>query len=315
LLWPLERAFLFQERERQIAELQQKLDESLRSARTIDSAIEQAISAARQIEADLNVASAATPNLEQQYKTKKATIKMLPEADKHLAELQQVVQASRQRLIKFAQDWEEMRAPLIEQHRRQKQVLSERKAAVGRKVELIKRMRLEMKDSATEIRDKEKVFHQVSEDLSKLPKSINRQAYVNRIMDICRNLDRQKVDIDKIIDDVKRLQREINQTSDTSQRSFAFADDIIYKAAKTRKDEVSNKSYKNLIQLREAFVALVKCVEDTGRAQNEARDLSAKIAQLESRNTHLNMEKVESDLLQVKQENKALMTKIKALRS
>jgi hypothetical protein len=38
----------------------------------------------------------------------------------------------------------------------------------------------------------------VVDELNKLPKSINRQVYVNRIMDIVRNLERQKVDIGKV---------------------------------------------------------------------------------------------------------------------
>ena len=51
---------------------------------------------------------------------------------------------------------------------------------------------LEMKDMVVDIREKDHLFKQVSDELEKLPKTINRQAYIRRIMDIVRNLEKQK---------------------------------------------------------------------------------------------------------------------------
>jgi predicted ribonuclease YlaK len=116
---------------------------------------------------------------------------------------------------------------------------------------------------------------QVLDELNKLPKSINRQVYVNRIMDIVKNLEKQKADIQKVLTavclpasvvacsillisftgqilvDVRRVQKDINSTSETSKRSFAVADEVVYQAAKTKKDPFSTQAYKNVIALRE----------------------------------------------------------------
>lgn len=42
---------------------------------------------------------------------------MLPEADKHIAELQKLIDSSAQRLVTLSQQWEEHRAPLIVRYR------------------------------------------------------------------------------------------------------------------------------------------------------------------------------------------------------
>lgn len=64
---------------------------------------------------------------------------------------------------------------------------------VGIKVDQIKRMRAEMKEKSQDLREKDALYKQVLEELNKMPKSINRQVYVRRIMDIVKNLDKQKV--------------------------------------------------------------------------------------------------------------------------
>ena len=44
-----------------------------------------------------------------------------------------------------------------------------------------------------------------------MTKDLNRSAYTRRIMEIVSNIKRQKEDIDKILVDTRKVQREINQ--------------------------------------------------------------------------------------------------------
>jgi hypothetical protein len=71
------------------------------------------------------------------------------------------------------------------------------------------------------------LFIQVTAELAALPKSIPREAYVKRIMDVVRNLVKYREEIDKILTDVRRVQKEINSASQTQQRSFSVADDTV----------------------------------------------------------------------------------------
>ena len=54
---------------------------------------------------------------EDAYRVKKRTMDMLPEADKHMAELQKLIEMSAQRLVTLSQQWEEHRTPLVAQYR------------------------------------------------------------------------------------------------------------------------------------------------------------------------------------------------------
>jgi len=247
---------------------------------------------------------------------KQTTFSLLPEAEKNIAKLQEISAASAKRLVSLAEEWEAHRGPLLAKYRRKKQQLQDRKDESRLKLEQIKRMRTEMKDMAQDIREKDVLHAQVSEELNKLPKSINRQVYVQRIMDIVKTLEKQKQDMNKILADIHTVQRDINAVGETSKRSFAICDEIVFQtASKDKKNLQATQAYKYLATLRKGFDKLVQCVEDTGRMKNDARDLTARIEALESRITNLNMERITADLGAVKKENKQLQEQLQGLAS
>lgn len=301
-----------EERERALEELQGELNDLLDQAKKMDQSCDNFAALHRNYEADIATLTNTITSMEDAYKIKKRTLDLLPEAQKNLQELTKLVEASSQRLAELGQEWENHRIPLVNKLRRQKQLLAERKDEVGRKVEQIKRMRNEMKEKANDLREKDRLYQTILEELNAMPKSINRQIYVRRIMDIMKNIDKQKDEIKKILQDVRATQKEINLVSASSRRSFAVADEVIFQAAKKNiKDEFHTKSYKYVIQMKDGFEALVTEVEKTGKTQNEIRDLQSQIDDIESRNTNLNMERILNDLAQVKKENKALAAKLK----
>lgn len=299
-----------QKREEEVAALQQQIKNSLDAISNLKSEMEkfkQQESANVDRKKQLQESNAAA---ETEYKLKKQTLDLLPDAEKNVAALTQLVASSKQRLTDLQKQWEEVKAPYLEQFNDKKQILANRKEECRLKLDQIKRMREDMKDMITQLREKDETFKQVVEELNKLPKSVNRQVYVKRIMDIVKNLERQKVDIKKILADVRDVQKEINNVTEASKRSFALADDLIFKSAQTTKDPTATQGYKNLVQLRDKFDQLITVVETTGSTRNEIRDHESKIETLQERNTNLNMERVQSDLDSVRAENQALAKKL-----
>jgi DNA repair ATPase RecN len=214
-----------------------------------------------------------------------------------------MVEASKQRLLDFQKQWEEVKAPYLDEFARKRKRMEDRKEECRLKLEAIKRMREDMKDMVLQLREKDDVHKNAVEELNKLPKSVNRQVYIKRIMDIVKNLDRQKVDIRKILADIRDVQREINSVTDTSKRSFALADDLIFKSAQVSKDPAATQAYKNLVQMRDSFDTLIGNVEQTGATRNETRDIESRIETLQQRNLNLNLDRVQADLDAVKAEN------------
>lgn len=307
------------EREEQLQKAQLKLKNLKLLFHKMQTVSEQKKSSVRQMEGELNDIQERISKLENDYKVKKRTRDLLPNADENLRKLHQIAEASAKRLLQLGEEWEKHRVPLVTKYRRKKQMLNDRKGEVGVKVDQIKRMRQEMKAKVVDLRQKDQLFKQLTEEYNKLPKSINRQVYVRRIMDIVKNLERQKLDISKVLADVRQIQKDINQISKTSKRSFGICDELVYQAANKakkpgEKDTTATQAYKYVVQLREGFDALVACVEETGRCKNEIKDLQASIEALEARNTSLNMKRVANDLEQVKKENKEMLSKIKKLK-
>lgn len=305
---------LKQKREEEINALQAQLQKLKKIRQRMEEVMEQNQNTTRQVEESLHETKDETKKLEDAYKVKKRVLDLLPNAEENLKKLQEISEASAKRLLMLATEWEKHRAPLVAKSRRRKQGIEDRKSEVVIKVDQIKRMRAEMKRKAMELRQKDEIYKQVLSELKKMPKSINRQVYIRRIMDIMKNLERQKIDIKKVLEDIRQIQKDINSVSESSKRSFDMADEIIFQAAKGKKEEVTKQSYKNVVELRDGFLALVKFVEETGRTKNEIRDIESQIAALEGRNTNLNKGRVESDLAQVKKENKGLSSKIKKIK-
>mmetsp|Transcript_23693 Transcript_23693/g.46665 ORF Transcript_23693/g.46665 Transcript_23693/m.46665 type:complete len:635 (-) Transcript_23693:401-2305(-) len=302
------------EREAELQALQETIRALRDKRRAMEQLAEENANQARQIEAELGQKLTKTAEMEKAFKVKKQTLDLLPNAAENLKKLSDIAQASAERLVQLAGEWESKRVPLVTKYRRKKQLILERKSEVGTKVEAIKRMRVEMKQKAQQLREKDALYKQVLEELAKMPKSINRQVYVRRIMDIVKNLEKQKVDIARVLEDVRMLQKDINSLSQKSKRTFDLVDERVYAEAKN-KNTTAKEVYRNIVLMRDGFVELVKNVENTGKVKNEIRDTSARIEALESRNTGLNMKSVAEDLAAVKDENKKLATKIKALRA
>mmetsp|Transcript_28759 Transcript_28759/g.50594 ORF Transcript_28759/g.50594 Transcript_28759/m.50594 type:complete len:297 (+) Transcript_28759:250-1140(+) len=270
--------------------------------------MEEFTTTARQIDGDVNSNEQEVKDLIEKYTLKKRTLKLLPDAETNLQKLKQICDDSEERILQMSDQWEKFRGPQIEKYRRQKQLLSDRKNEVRKKVDIIRRMRTEMKQMVQDVRRKDEQYKQLVAELNKLPKSINRQVYVRRIMDIMKNLDKQKQQIKNILNDVRGVQRDINTVSDTSGRSFQITEKVVFEAAKSDsgKNSTGIKAYESLAKLREGFEHLVKIVEDTGKTRNEIRAYESQIDGLEAQNTGLNMQRVADDLKQIKVENKQL---------
>jgi hypothetical protein len=132
-------------------------------------------------------------------------------------------------------------------------------------------------------------------------------------MDIIKQIKKQKVEIDKIIGDIRQVQKDINSVGERLKRTETIADERMFKAASAaNKDDAHVKSYKLLAEMRQTFEQLVEAVTQAGKADASIRDLEAKNEQLTQRLSSNNIEQIEKDLAQVKEDNHKLMKKLKS---
>ena len=170
-----------------------------------------------------------------------------------------------------------------------------------------------MHRTAPQVRDKDERAKLLQDELEKMPKNVNRNLYTYRIMDIINSIAKQKAEIDKIIQDVRQVQKDINSIGERLQRAEVLAGEKIFvKANQAKKDPAMVQSYRYLSDLRAKFDDLIDVVSGIGRKESDARDLEGKTAQLLERVSKNNIERILEDLGQVQAENQTLIAQIRA---
>jgi coiled-coil domain-containing protein 22 len=271
-----------------------------------------------------NAQAEQIPLLERDYKTRKATLDMLPEADDHMQQLRALANQSREKIRELAGEWEVHRTSLLSEHRGLRSAWLRARGDTARMLREIRLMRGEMASRAQEIKEKDALYRELVAHFREMAarKDRTRGYYTDRILDIVGSVKKQKADIDKILLDTRQLQKEINSTSDTLNRTFGVTDELIFADAKKaqtgKKDsevalgQDAVRAYKSITTLNDAFKALVHTAEKHGRCANAILDLEARIQNVREKTATLSLESVGEDLAEMRAENARLEKEIRA---
>lgn len=196
-----------------------------------------------------------------------------------------------------------------------------RKARSRQFVVEMKSFRVEMKDMAAAIERKMDAMRSLDRAYAQLPPNVNRTMYTTRILEIIKQVHKQKAEIAKIIEDIRAVQKQLNSASETLKRSEAETEDKLYAAASRAATATSSsrdaaspfiECYRKFADVRELFEELLAVVADVGRKENTARDLETWISQLQSRDSGRHLDRVLADLESVQAENSALAEQLRA---
>ncbi|GIY14863.1 coiled-coil domain-containing protein 22 homolog [Caerostris darwini] len=296
-------------REIEIKEFQQKLDTLTTKLESLSFENKNYETQSRNILEQIKKEQETIDEEKEHYRVKKCTLSLLPDAEKNIAKLQGVIDASSQKLVSLANQWEQHRAPLINQYRELRELSSRRVNETQRKLEEIKVLREKIKSLGVEARQKEEMHKHLVTAYEKLTKDVSRSAYTRRIMEIVGNIKKQKAEIDKVLLDTRNVQKEINKLSGKLERTFTVTDELIFKDAK--KDEAIRRAYKYLAALHENCNQLVLIVEETGAIVREIRELEDQIEQENQKKVAATLERITSDYKQMQQENASLLAQLK----
>uniref|UniRef100_A0A3P8ZM11 Coiled-coil domain-containing protein 22 n=1 Tax=Esox lucius TaxID=8010 RepID=A0A3P8ZM11_ESOLU len=297
------------QQQEELALLQRQLQQLSLSIEEVAGDMRQLTVSIHQVSDELKQKELSNVEKEDSVRVKKQTIDLLPDAENNLAKLQALVEGSAKRVVNLAAQWENHRAPLIDEHRRLKTLCSNREIESSRKLSEIKELHIKIRQSAEEAKKKEGLYKQLITEFENLPKDVSRSAYTARILEIVGNIRKQKEEITKILSDTKELQKEINSLTGKLDRTFAVTDELVFKDAK--KDESVRKSYKYLAALHENCTQLIQTIEDTGTIMREIRDLEEQIETENGKKTASNLEKILEDYKAIRQENSVLVAKIR----
>lgn len=295
--------------EEELATLQQQFQKLTVQTEELGGELRQLTVTLQQVSNEAKQRELGNTEKEDSVHNKRRTMALMPDAESNLLKLQALVESSANRVVNLASQWEERRVPLIEEHRRLKEICSSREMESSRKLSEIKDLHDKIRSSTEEAKRREGLHKQLVTELETLPKDVSRSAYTLRILEIVGNIRKQNDEITKILSDTKELQKEINNLTGKLDRTFAVTDELVFKDAK--KDESVRKSYKYLAALHENCTQLIQTIEDTGTIMREIRDLEEQIETENSKKTVSNLERILDDFKSMRQENSALAAKIR----
>ncbi|XP_075972835.1 coiled-coil domain-containing protein 22 [Anticarsia gemmatalis] len=163
---------------------------------------------------------------------------------------------------------------------------------------------IQLKESAKGLKEeydkKEILKNQLKENYEKLRGGNKRSIYTKRILEIISNVDKQNMEIKKILDDTRQLQKDINSLEGQLDRCFSIADETLFRDAK--KDDQAKKAYKLLALLHSECNTIVSLVNDTGTLARDIVDLEENIKTETAKRTEDTLRKIQSDLTKMQEE-------------
>ncbi|OQR89761.1 coiled-coil domain-containing protein 22-like [Thraustotheca clavata] len=243
------------------------------------------------------------------------TLDMVADAANNISKLQGMCEAGAERLKSMAQEWE------VHQQPYKKQIASDTLAQQEYEEECLElrstiiQYQQDIKSLVETIAAKKAQKQSLERKYAAMPKTINRSMYTSRIMDIIKQVHKQKADIAKILVDIRSVQKQINLSSEKLKRSEAIAEERLFRAANDpnlRGDKKATyvECYRLFTTVRELFDELIRYVTEGGKAENQIRDLTTWITQLSNRLNVSNLERIQQDLAQVRSENNALLARL-----
>lgn len=149
--------------------------------------------------------------------------------------------------------------------------------------------------------EKEEVLKkQYKEKYEKIRGGNKRSIYTKRILEIISNVDKQNIEIKKVLDDTRQLQKDINTLEGQLDRCFSIADETLFKDAK--KDDQAKKAYKLLALLHSECNTIVSLVNDTGALARDIVDLEENIKTETAKRTEDTLRKIHLDLTKMQEE-------------
>lgn len=232
-------------------------------------------------------------------KVKQKTLTVLSK-EENMAKLKALVENGSERLVQLANQWNDVQSPLLEQYNTLKQSLSSQELRMQQEQEKIKTIKEKNSALARELKEKETLEVQLTQEVAKLPKNTNRSAYTRRILEIIGNIKKQNDEIQKVLRDTKEVQKDINNLNGQIDRSFTISDELIFRDCK--QDETARKAYKLLAALHTECEDVIQTVTNLGLVERESRNLEEQIDAETAKGMQAKLERVQNDLLEVRKE-------------
>ena len=128
------------------------------------------------------------------------------------------------------------------------------------------------------------------------------------------SLEKQTKEIDKVISDIRIIQKTLNATRSALERADTIAEEMVFSSANSDvTDQVKVESYRRLRKFRSTFNDAIETVSKIGQSDTTARELEAKLAEEQKRISIDNFNQIQFDLNEIRHANDELILMIKSV--
>ncbi|KAJ2950686.1 hypothetical protein O0L34_g8946 [Tuta absoluta] len=171
-----------------------------------------------------------------------------------------------------------------------------------------KKILVNLKENAKSMKEeyekKEEIRDQLKSNYEKIKGGNKRYIYTKRILEIISNVDKQNLEIQKILEDTRQLQKEINTLEGQLNRCFSIADETLFRDAK--RDDQAKKAYKLLALLHSECNTIVSLVNETGTLARDIVDLEDNIKAETAKRTEDTLKRIQVDLTRMQEESNGI---------
>ncbi|KAI4464089.1 jm1 protein [Holotrichia oblita] len=232
-------------------------------------------------------------------KIKSRTLTVLSKED-NLEKLKNLIQSGNERLTELETQWRKVEAPLLAEYNTLNTEVTAAEVKLQEEKERIRNIKDKKLQLQEEVKNKDKLEKLLKEERERLSKNTRRSAYTRRILEIIGNIKKQNDEIQKILNDTKVIQKDINSLNGQLDRSFTLCDELIFRNAK--QDEMSRKAYKLLATLHNDCGAIIQTITEMGVTERESRNLQEQIDTEISKAVGISLEQVNADIQNVRKE-------------
>ncbi|KAI9102309.1 hypothetical protein K1719_023511 [Acacia pycnantha] len=212
--------------------------------------------------------------------------------DFYLDQLKEQLKSKQTSLLKFESEWDAVRKPLEEKKRGLQESLFSNIPEAQEMLQKLREVEQEEQYILSEIKKRDEEYSKLSADLQEQPKVASRKSYIERIQEITKNSRKQDADIERILKETREVQLESNSVQERLHRTYAVADEIIFREAK--KDPMGRQVYRLLTGTHQSFEQMSEKILATDRIQREVAEYEVKLAAMASRN--IDPEKKHADI-------------------
>lgn len=300
-------------REKDIGDIQRRIDEALSAVAAMDDEIAACALKVKEALESTENKRALTAELEATYLLHKQAVGMVLGTDRPVeeseAELNKVLTAAKERMDTLTAEWEAAKAPLIEAIEAHAVAAKEKRENTKIQLEEIEKWRSEGKETSALLRVKEHEQRQLLEEYEAAPKNVHRPSFVRRVNEIIKNIKKQEVEVQKIVNDTRGVQSDIQSAESVLQRTYTLVEETLFREA--RSDDLCKAAYKHLHGMHTGFAELVNKVEATGVARRAQTDLQRKLGEIMKQPN--NSERVARDLALMTEKINTLETEVSRL--